>query len=87
MKKSLVILLVLSQIIPLCFANDMIQLDKVEEFDVDYKEQVQTLKGSLFIDDTLDAQNQINESQKADMEDIENLWKATVSNNPMSNFC
>ena len=87
MKKSLAILLLLSQVIPLCFASDMIKLDKVEEFDVDYKEQVHTLKGSLFIDDTLDAQNQINEIQKADMEDIENLWNATVSNNPMINFC
>ena len=68
-------------------AQDVIKLDKVQDFDIQYKEQVQTLKGSLFIDDTLEAQNQINEQQKADMEDIENLWNATVENNPMIGFC
>ena len=87
MKKSLAIFLVLSQFIPLCFAKDIIKLDKVDDFDIDYKEQVQTLKGSLFVDDTLVAQNKINEIQASDMEDIENLWNATVSNNPMISFC
>jgi len=87
MKKSLAIFLVLSQLVPLCFSKDVIKLDKVNDFDIDYKEQVQTLKGSLFVDDTLTAQNQINEIQRADMEDIENLWNATVSNNPMISFC
>ena len=33
------------------------------------------------------AQQQINMQQKADLEDIENLWNATVSNNPMIAFC
>ncbi len=69
------------------FAQDIIKLDKVKDFDIEYKEQTQTLKGSLFVDDTLEAQNQINEQQKADMEDIENLWNATVENNPMIGFC
>ena len=87
MKKSLAILLVLSQLVPISFAGDLIKLDKVDEFDVDYKEQIQTLKGSLFVDDTLEAQNKINEIQASDMEDIENLWNATVSNNPMISFC
>lgn len=68
-------------------AQDVIELDKIQNFDVQYKEQVQTLKGSLFVDDTLEAQDKINEQQKADMEDIENLWNATVSNNPMISFC
>ncbi len=69
------------------FASDVIKLDKVQEFDVKYKDEIQTLKGSLFVDDTLEAQNKINEQQKADLEDIENLWNATVSNNPMIAFC
>ena len=69
------------------FAQDVIKLDKVKDFDIEYKEQTQTLKGSLFVDDTLEAQNQINEQQKADMEDIENLWNATIENNPMIGFC
>ena len=72
---------------PCVVAQEVIELDKVKDFDIEYKEQVETLKGSLFIDDTLSAQNQINEQQKADLEDIENLWNATVSNNPMIGFC
>ena len=87
MKKILAILLVLSQLIPLSLAKDVIKLDKVDDFDIDYKEQIQTLKGSLFVDDTIEAQNKINEIQRSDMEDIENLWNATVSNNPMIAFC
>ena len=74
-------------LIPCTIAQEVIELDKVKDFDIEYKEQVETLKGSLFIDDTLSAQNQINEQQKADLQDIENLWNATVSNNPMISFC
>jgi len=68
-------------------AQDVIKLDKVQDFDIQYKEEIQTLKGSLFVDNSLDAQNNINEQQKADLEDIENLWNATVNNNPMISFC
>lgn len=88
MKKRLTALLLLFlEFLPCTFAHDVIKLDKVQEFDIKYKDEIQTLKGSLFIDDTLEAQNQINEQQKADLQDIENLWNATVSNNPMISFC
>ena len=86
-KKLLIALLVVLEFLPFALASDMIKLEKVEDFDIQYKEQIQTLKGSLFVDDTLEAQNQINEQQKADMQDIENLWNATISNNPMISFC
>ncbi len=86
-KKLLVILLFLSQASSYVLAYDEIKLDKVQDFDVKYKEPVETLKGSLFVDNTIEAQNQINEQQKADLEDIENLWNSTVSNNPMIDFC
>lgn len=66
---------------------EIIKLDEVDNFNVQYKEQIQNLKGSLFVDNTLEAQNQINEQQRADMQDIENLWNATVSNNPAISFC
>lgn len=81
------VLLILIEFMPYSLAHDIIKLDKVQEFDIKYKEEIQVLKGSLFVDDTLEAQNQINEQQKADLEDIENLWNATVSNNPMIGFC
>lgn len=86
-RKFVSIFLIYLALFPCVLAQEVIELDKVKDFDIEYKEQVETLKGSLFIDDTLSAQNQINEQQKADLEDIENLWNATVSNNPMIGFC
>ena len=68
-------------------AQEVIELDKIKEFDIEYKKEIETIKGSLFVDDIIDAQNQINEQQKADLEDIENLWNSTVNNNPMIAFC
>ena len=86
-RKFVSFFLIYLSLIPCTIAQEVIELDKVKDFDIEYKEQVETLKGSLFIDDTLSAQNQINEQQKADLQDIENLWNATVSNNPMISFC
>lgn len=86
-KKLFALTLIIFELLPFCFASDLIKLEKVEDFDIQYKDQIQTLKGSLFINDTMEAQNVINEQQKADMADIENLWNATVTNNPMISFC
>lgn len=86
-KKLLATLIILLEFGELGFCADSIELDKVKDFDIQYKEQVQTLKGSLFVDDTIEAQNYINEQQKADLADIENLWNATVNNNQMISFC
>ena len=87
MRTKLTSLILILQFISLSFASDIIKLDKVQDFDVKYKDKTQNLKGSLFVDDTLEAQKKINEQQSADMQDIENLWNATVSNNPMISFC
>lgn len=86
-KKYLIVYLIAIELFCAVIAQDEIKLDKVQDFDVKYKEQVKELKGSLYIDDVLEAQNKINEQQNADMKDIENLWNATVSNNPMISFC
>ena len=87
MRTKLTSLILILQFINLSFASDIVKLDKVQNFDVKYKDKTQNLKGSLFVDDTLEAQKKINEQQSADMQDIENLWNATVSNNPMISFC
>ena len=79
--------LILAFISPYVLAQDVIELEKVKDFDIKYNEKIETLKGSLFVDNTMEAQNQINIQQKADLEDIENLWNATVNNNPMIGFC
>ena len=87
LKKYIGVLLIFSYLSSFVLANDVIELEKVEDFDIKYKEEIQVLKGALFVDNTIDAQNQINEQQKADLEDIENLWSATVNNNPTISFC
>ena len=87
MRIKLTSLILILQFLSLGYANEVIKLDKVENFDVQYKNKTQTLKGSLFTDNSLEAQKKINEQQSADMQDIENLWNATVTNNPMISFC
>lgn len=87
MRSKLISSILLLGFAQISLAYDAIELDKVQDFDVQYTEQTQTLKGSLFVDDTMEAQNNINAQQKADLEDIENLWNATVDNNPMISFC
>ena len=86
MRSFISILFILSFTLP-AFSSDVIELDKVKGFDVEYSEKPQTLKGSLFVDDTIEAQTNINKQQQADLEDIEKLWNATVDNNPMISFC
>lgn len=81
------ILLVFACLSAFCLAQDEIKLEKIDEFDIKYKDEVETLKGSLFVDDEIKAQQQINQQQEADLQDVENLWNATVNNNPMIGFC
>ena len=70
-----------------CIASQEIKPDGLEEHKIQYDEQVQTLKGSLFINDTEEAQIIVNKQQQSDMEDLENLWNATVDSNPLIKFC
>ena len=87
LKKLMAIILVWFEVSCAVFAQDVVELDKIEKFDIQYKDEIETLKGSLFVDDTLKAQKQINQQQEADLKDIENLWNATVNQNPMIGFC
>lgn len=64
-----------------------IRLGDQEEHKIQYDEQVRTLKGSLFINNNEDAQIIVDKQQKSDMEDLENLWNATVDTNPLIKFC
>lgn len=71
----------------LSFAAQEIKLENVDEHKINYGEQVQTLKGSLFINETEQAQIVVNKQQQSDVEDLENLWNATVDSNPLIKFC
>jgi len=61
-------------------------LEDAEILQVNYSDKVKKLEGSLFIDDIQEAQTIVNKQQEADMQDIENLWNATVDNNPIIKF-
>lgn len=70
-----------------CFAAQEIKPDGLDEHKIHYDDQVQTLKGSLFINDNEQAQIIVNKQQASDVEDLENLWNATVDSNPLIKFC
>lgn len=64
-----------------------IKLDNQQEHKIQYDNQVKMLKGSLFINDSEQAQIIVNKQQQCDVEDLENLWNATIDSNPLIKFC
>lgn len=66
--------------------DNAVELGKTDKMEVNYSGRVTKLKGSLFIDNVEEAQITINKQQAADMQDIENLWNATVNNNAIIKF-
>ena len=85
MKKILVICALIIFTMPV-MAVETVSLDKSEKQQIQLKEPVKKLKGSLLIKD----KNVINElmeyQAKKDLEDIEILWKGTVENNQVIEF-
>lgn len=63
-----------------------ILLHDVQKYEVELDNQVKTLKGSLFVNDTQNAQIIVNKQQEADMEDLEKIWEGTVNSNPLIKF-
>ena len=63
-----------------------ITLENPNELTIQYSKEIDKLKGNLFIDSTEEAQIIINKQQEADLEDIENLWNATVDKNQVIKF-
>ena len=53
---------------------------------VTVKPEVKEVKGSLFVTEQEQAQIIINKQQEKDVEDLEIIWTATVSNNPIIKF-
>ena len=86
-KKFISCLLILNLFTPFSLAAQEIKLENADEHKINYDEQVQTLKGSLFINETEQAQIVVNKQQESDVEDLENLWNATVNSNPLIKFC
>ncbi len=53
---------------------------------IKYSDPVKKLEGSLFINNKEETQILITKQQESDVEDIENLWNATVDKNPVIKF-
>lgn len=87
LRKFISCLLIYLFFAPVVYAVQEIKPDNLEEHKIEYDGQVQTLKGSLFINDTEQAQIVVNKQQQSDVEDLENLWNATVDSNPLIKFC
>ncbi len=67
------------------FQNE-IRPQNLEKQTIKYSEPVKKLEGSLFIENKEEAQILITKQQESDVEDIENLWNATVDKNPIIKF-
>lgn len=86
LKRLVVIILLMGVFLPEYGFCDEILLQNAEEYEVELDNQVKTLKGSLFVNDTQSAQIIVNKQQEADMEDLEKIWEGTVNSNPLIKF-
>ncbi len=84
--KILALFLIFLSLEPLVLAADTIMPDTFDDRTIQYTKQVDKLKGSLFVDDTMEAQIIIDKQQQADVEDLEKIWNATVDNNQVIKF-
>ena len=82
----------LSLIVPIvflfsnCFALAF-EIDKTSLPDeVELNKDIREIRGSLFVTKQETAQIIINKQQEKDVEDLETIWVATVSNNPVIKF-
>lgn len=85
MKKILGIILVLLLTSSVVFADE-IKLGKVEKEKIQVDKSPKVIKGSLLITDDQMLSELIELQKKKDLEDIENLWKGTISNNKVIEF-
>ncbi len=86
LRRLVVIILLMGVFLPESAFSEEILLQNAEEYEVELDNQVKTLKGSLFVNDTQDAQIIVNKQQEADMEDLEKIWEGTVNSNPLIKF-
>lgn len=86
LRRLVVIILLMGVFLPESAFSEEILLQNAEEYEVELDNQVKTLKGSLFVNDTQDAQIIVNKQQEADMEDLEKIWQGTVNSNPLIKF-
>ena len=85
-KKLFATMLMMGAFLPTIAHGEEILLQNTEEFEVQLDNQVKALKGSLFVNDSEDAQIIVSKQQQADMEDLEKIWNGTVNSNSLIKF-
>lgn len=85
-KKLAVTILLMGVFLPGIAYGDEILLQNTEEHEFQLDNQVKTLKGSLFVNNSENAQIIVDKQQEADMEDLERIWTGTVNSNPLIKF-
>ncbi len=86
LRRLAVIMLLMGVFLPECAFCEEILLQDTNKYEVELDNQVKTLKGSLFVNDTQNAQIIVNKQQEADMEDLEKIWEGTINSNPLIKF-
>lgn len=86
MKKILGMILILFLTASSAFAADVVTLDKMPKEQIELNKSPKVIKGSLLISDNQMMDELVALQKKKDLEDIEMLWKGTVSNNKVIEF-
>lgn len=86
MKKILGIVLIFLLLSSNAFAIEEISLGKMPKDKVEVNKKPKVVKGSLLINDDQMLDELVALQKQKDLEDIENLWKATVANNKVIEF-
>lgn len=84
MRRSLTALIILLGVVAPCFSFEIDTSSVPKE--VKLVDAPKEIKGSLFITEQETAQIIINKQQEKDVEDLEIIWTATVSKNPIIKF-
>lgn len=86
MKKILGIIFILCLVASSAYAADVVTLDKMPKEQIELNKSPKVIKGSLLISDNQMMDELVALQKKKDLEDIEMLWKGTVSNNKVIEF-
>lgn len=86
MKKILGIIFILCLIASNAYAADVVTLDKMPKEQIELTKSPRVIKGSLLVTDNQMMDELVALQKKKDLEDIEMLWKGTVSNNKVIEF-
>lgn len=86
MKKILGIVLIFCVVSLNAFAIEEVSLDNTQKTEIEVEKSPKVIKGSLLITDDQMLDELIELQKQKDLEDIEKLWKGTVSNNKVIEF-